>query len=1025
MEQLRRVVQRLALAATLVSPLAGCLDGDTADPGMTEVPQSAMTGPEGTIEHVLVPARATWQYHDEGVDLGTSWRITSSSSTWASGPGPLGYGEPYVATVVSYGTSATNKHPTTYFRRGFDAVDPSRIRKLYLRAMFDDGFVFYLNGAEGGRAYMPGGTIAYGTFSSGHETGNNYMTFDISSQIPNLDAGANTLAVEVHQQTASSSDLTMDFALIAFIDEEPELPVHEPTPRGIPTGSSWMYWDGGGDLGTAWRAPGYDATGWSAGAAPLGFGESYLATRTTSGPITTYFRHQFTSNGDATGLQLHARFDDGFVAYLNGTEIHRSSMPSGTITANTLALNHEAAGLEGPFLLTGVASLIVEGVNTLAIEVHQASPTSSDLVWDAKLVEETAWQPQQSGTTETLNDIDSHDERLVWAIGDGGTLLRTVDSGKTWTPQPTGTTADLHAIALQYGELGEPEDGWIVGDDGVILVTFDGGETWIDRSLAVPADLRDVFFVGDRGWAVAQGDTDDVTADLYVTTDGGFTWQAQPTGIPGGSFTAVLFIDDQIGWIAGTSSETAGGAIYHTTDGGLTWTLQWSFENHGKWPVELIYQWDGSIWMVGQYSLSGHGELKLVSRDGGATWAEAPHATEHGIYDLTFTDDERAVAVGLHGAIITTDDGGLTWTERRVADFGAHATLLGVEFSDPPRRGWAVGTGGTILVTTSGGIERGWVERDSGAKNLQDVWFTSDARGWVVGWDNVWGQANVETRDGGETWDPIWADSSRTEIEFLADDQHGWVAGRTAMFATSDGGETWIEHPLGPPLLGEFIADFSFVSPTTGWLAVDDYDPDSPSDMYKTTDGGATWTATPTGIPAGGRWAGVHFVDEHTGWLIGEAYQAAVGASIWKTVDGGATWTLQLSTSELDAIYSYALTSLHAIDANTIWVVGAGSPTERELKLVSRDGGATWQEAPPADESPLAEIYFSDATHGWAVGGYGSIVATGDGGLTWQTQVATRRFVWPIMIGVHFSDRYNGWAIGTQGALLETSTGGY
>ena len=70
-------------------------------------------------------------------------------------------------TLVSYGADPANKHPTTYFLRTFTV--PRAVRKMYLRVMYDDGFVFYLNGREGGRAHMPSGPVSFSTLALGHE----------------------------------------------------------------------------------------------------------------------------------------------------------------------------------------------------------------------------------------------------------------------------------------------------------------------------------------------------------------------------------------------------------------------------------------------------------------------------------------------------------------------------------------------------------------------------------------------------------------------------------------------------------------------------------------------------------------------------------------------------------------------------------------------------------------------------------------------------------------------------------------
>lgn len=155
-----------------------------------------------------------WRYRDRG-GLVTAWRNPSyDDSAWAVGAGPLGYGEDYLATTVSYGPDPNNKYITTYFRYSFTLSDPTAVAGLVGELMFDDGAVIYLNGTEIARVSMPGGTISSTTLASGHEAGNSYQTFDWSAAVPLLVAGVNTIAVEVHQASASSSDLVFDLGLL-------------------------------------------------------------------------------------------------------------------------------------------------------------------------------------------------------------------------------------------------------------------------------------------------------------------------------------------------------------------------------------------------------------------------------------------------------------------------------------------------------------------------------------------------------------------------------------------------------------------------------------------------------------------------------------------------------------------------------------------------------------------------------------------------------------------------------------------
>jgi len=162
----------------------------------------------------------------------------------------------------------------------------------------------------------------------------------------------------------------------------------------VSTGSTWKYLDDGSNQGTAWRAPGFNDTSWASGAAQLGYGDGDEATEVESGPdnskfVTTYYRHTFNATGVAsyTSLSLELQRDDGAVVYLNGNEIARSNMPNGTITHLTNAAG--VAGGDDETTLFGfdiAPGALTEGSNTLAVEIHQVSGTSSDTSFDLRLV---------------------------------------------------------------------------------------------------------------------------------------------------------------------------------------------------------------------------------------------------------------------------------------------------------------------------------------------------------------------------------------------------------------------------------------------------------------------------------------------------------------------------------------------------------------------------------------------------------------------------------------------------------------
>lgn len=155
-----------------------------------------------------------WKYLDNGSDQGTSWKnISFNDSSWASGSAPLGYGDSWISTTVSYGSSSNNKHITTYLRKNFTVNDVSAVPSLELTLRRDDGAVIYINGNEVVRENMPSfhsyTTLASSTISGSEET--EWLTFNLSSSV--LVNGANVVAVEMHQRSSSSSDLTFDMTL--------------------------------------------------------------------------------------------------------------------------------------------------------------------------------------------------------------------------------------------------------------------------------------------------------------------------------------------------------------------------------------------------------------------------------------------------------------------------------------------------------------------------------------------------------------------------------------------------------------------------------------------------------------------------------------------------------------------------------------------------------------------------------------------------------------------------------------------
>jgi hypothetical protein len=159
-------------------------------------------------------------------------------------------------------------------------------------------------------------------------------------------------------------------------------------------GSQWKYRDNGVDLGSSWRAKNFNDSAWASGLGEFGYGDGDEATVVSFGPnannkyVTTYFRKQFAVSNisEITKLTLGLKRDDGAVVYINGVEAARSNMPSGAITFQTFAASVVGGADETRFYELQIdPNLLHEGVNVIAVEIHQVNATSSDLSFDATL----------------------------------------------------------------------------------------------------------------------------------------------------------------------------------------------------------------------------------------------------------------------------------------------------------------------------------------------------------------------------------------------------------------------------------------------------------------------------------------------------------------------------------------------------------------------------------------------------------------------------------------------------------------
>ena len=163
--------------------------------------------PTGSTTETALSRSSVWRYLSPPPPDG--WHAYSfADATWATGTAQLGFGDGDEATVVP-------RSVALYVRRAFSVSSVSTVSRVNLRLLRDDGAVVYLNGTEVARSNMPAGAISHSTPASStvsRTAESTYLSIDLPPNL--LREGDNVLAVEVHQVSSASSDMSFDAEIV-------------------------------------------------------------------------------------------------------------------------------------------------------------------------------------------------------------------------------------------------------------------------------------------------------------------------------------------------------------------------------------------------------------------------------------------------------------------------------------------------------------------------------------------------------------------------------------------------------------------------------------------------------------------------------------------------------------------------------------------------------------------------------------------------------------------------------------------
>ena len=291
--------------------------------------------------------------------------------------------------------------------------------------------------------------------------------------------------------------------------------------------------------------------------------------------------------------------------------------------------------------------------------------------------------------------------------------------------------------------------------------------------------------------------------------------------------------------------------------------------------------------------------LLMRTEDAGASWNQQTHPVAGGqafnyLWDLCFSDAMNGWAVGGTARILNTKDGGKTWIDKSRAS-GAVLSI----FCTDSLTFWAgsvthrEGAFGPLFWHTSDGGYT-WTKSTTEEKTYPWAIFFINADtgfsvgGWCIGcvWyedeDHDKGSYIWRTTDGGDTWNLVEKDTNTLGYQdvFFTNDTIGYVVGSGGTIKrTTDCGETWTKQTSGTTV--ELYGAY-FLNTDTGFVVGGNEYGYGGIILY-TTDGGSTWTNKV--IPTNKALNDIYFIDDSTGTAVGEF------GTIISTTNRGETWT--------------------------------------------------------------------------------------------------------------------------------------
>lgn len=531
--------------------------------------------------------------------------------------------------------------------------------------------------------------------------------------------------------------------------------------------------------------------------------------------------------------------------------------------------------------------------------------------------------------------VSHQEDGSAIAVGIGGLIITSDDSGITWNRQTSPTQARLNAVAKNSAGA-----AIAVGANGAIFVSGDDGASWEQSGYSGDSDLEDVdllangraiavgstvLYSADSGasWTEASGDWDNIRSvslladgraiavgdagTIFTSDNSGVDW-VERTVVSEANFSSVSLQSN------GRSIAVAeSGVIYTSIDFGRNWTFRGVDPNLDISVVALLDD--------GRALASADDGTLLISTNNGETWSIREADRQFGFDSISFLSNGSVFAASDVGAIVASDDAGVTWQER------------------------------TVSLSS-------WIN---------DLALSDD--GLVIGLYG--GDSFITSNDAGETWSQSFSHNgsplNAVAIEPSSDSEQRSFAnaiavGEADILISSDSGANWLAS--GREL--QFALNSVAISARGSAIAVGDA-----GTILLSNDAGETWTDR--NLENGGNLRAVA--------ISADGIRAIAGGragTILTSEDGGQNW----SSQPLDTQRDIELVSM-ASNGVAIAIAGEEALIGRQDVFYSSDFGSTWEKRTASRTPSVNDVTIESNGAVITVGFWTDLAKSADGGQSW------------------------------------------